>query len=79
MSVCIICEGYASIADYDAHEQQRKELFGKINRENFGNMQKRESNHKTDYKETSSSNAGIFFERLMQDDTSWLEEINKKL
>ena len=72
-------EKYTGIVNYKANEEQRKELFGKINRRNYENMKKNVAKLSTDDNITSSTNILKFIEKFEKDDDSWIDEINSEL
>lgn len=67
------------IDNYKATEEQRKELFSKIKRDNYAQMKKNVSKLPTDDNITSSTNILKFLKKFESDDESWIDEINKKL
>jgi len=72
-------EKFVGISNYKATEEQRKELFGRIKRENYEVMKQNISNLSTNDKEISSTNFLKFIQYFESEDESWIEEINKKL
>ena len=72
-------EQYIGIKNYKATDEQRKELFSKIKRDNYEKMKENLSSLSTDDNVVSSTNVLKFFEMFEKDETSWIDEINNKL
>ena len=72
-------EQYVGIKNYKATDEQRKELFSKIKRNNYEKMKEYVSSLSTDDNVVSSTNVLKFFEMFEKDETSWIDEINNKL
>lgn len=72
-------EKFVGISNYKATEEQRKELFGKIKRENYEVMKDNIAKLSTNDKEISSTNFLKFIQYFESEDESWIEEINRKL
>lgn len=72
-------ENLVGIQNYKATEEQRKEFFGKIKRENYEVMKENIAKLPTNDEETSSTNFLKFVKCFESEDESWIEEINKKL
>lgn len=72
-------EKYIGIKNYKATEAQRKELFSKIKRSNYKKMKENIKKLSTDDNVTSSTNILKFMEKFENDNTSWIDKINKKL
>jgi len=72
-------EKLTGITNYKATEEQRKELFGKIKRDNYEKMKENVKKLSTNDEETSSTNILKFIERFESDDESWIDKINNKL
>ena len=70
---------YVGIDNYKATEEQRKELFSKIKRNNYEKMKENVAKLSTDDNVTSSTNILKFIEKFESDDESWIEQINNKL
>ena len=70
---------YVGISNYKATQEQRKELFSKIKRNNYEKMKENVAKLSTDDNVTSSTNILKFFEKFESDDTSWIEKINNRL
>ena len=70
---------YIGIKNYKATDEQRKELFSKIKRDNYEKMKENVSRLSTDDNVVSSTNVLKFFEMFEKDETSWIDEINNKL
>lgn len=64
------------IENYDAHDDQRKELFDKINRRNYETMKKNLRDISTDDMVKPSTNFLKLIEYLESEDDSWIKEIN---
>lgn len=67
------------IQNYNATEEQRKELFNKIKRDNYDTMKENVRKLSTNDEDTSSTNILKFIERFENDNDSWIDEINNKL
>lgn len=72
-------EELTGIKNYDATEEQRKELFSKIKRDNYEAMKENVKKLSTNDEDISSTNILKFIEMFESDDDSWIDEINKKL
>ena len=72
-------ERYIGIKNYKATDEQRKELFSKIKRNNYEKMKEHVANLSTDDNVVSSTNVLKFFEMFERDETSWIDEINNIL
>lgn len=74
-----IIEELTGIKKYDATYEQRKELIGKINRRNYSTMKENLKEISTDDSKKPATNILKFLDRLENDDTDWITEINNKL
>lgn len=72
-------EKYIGIENYNATEEQRKELFSKIKRSNYEIMKKNISRLSTNDDEVSSTNILKFINYFENDDDSWISDITEKL
>lgn len=72
-------EKLRGITNYKATDEQRKELFGKIRRDNYEKMKENVKKLSTNDEETSSTNILKFIEMFESDDESWIDKINNKL
>lgn len=72
-------EKLTGITNYKATDEQRKELFGKIRRDNYEKMKENVKKLSTNDEETSSTNILKFIGRFESDDESWIDKINEKL
>lgn len=70
---------YIGIENYKATEEQRKELFRKIKRDNYQIMKDNVSKLSTNDEDLSSTNILKFIENFESDDDKWIDEINNKL
>lgn len=70
---------YIGIENYKATEEQRKELFGKIKRDNYQIMKDNVSKLSTNDEDVSSTNILKFVVNFESDDDKWIDEINNKL
>lgn len=70
---------YVGIEGYDARNDQRKELFSKIKRDNYETMKENVAKLKEDDNIVASTNILKFFENFESDNESWIDEINNKL
>ena len=69
-------EELTGIVNYKANEEQRKELFSKINRRNYNTMKENISELSKNDEDISSTNILEFIEKFENEDDSWIEEIN---
>ncbi len=72
-------ERYVGIKNYKATDEQRKELFRKIKRDNYEKMKENVGKLSVDDNITSSTNILKFLKRFEDENTIWIDEINKKL
>ena len=72
-------EELTGISNDKASSEQRKELFGKINRANYEVMKENINELSTSDKDTSSTNFLKFITYFESDDISWIDNINDKL
>ena len=67
------------VGGYKGKAEQRRELFSRITRENYQEMQKRIKNLPSDDAVEGSTNVGKFIEYFSMDDSRWIQMINKTL
>lgn len=67
------------IDNYDAKEEQIKELMSKINYTNYKSMKENIKDLSDDYHIVPSSNILKFLLNFENDDTSWIDDINEQL
>jgi len=67
------------IKNYQAHQDQLKEICKKIFLRNWECMIKRLRLLSTNPDDIPSSNMSMLFERLCSDDVSWIDEVNKSI
>ena len=67
------------IKKYNATDKQRKELFNKINRKNYLSMKENLKEIPTDDSKKTATNILKFLDKLENDETGWIVEINNKL
>lgn len=72
-------EELIGIQNYKATEEQRKELFSKIKRDNYDTMKENVRKLSTNDEDTSSTNILKFIERFESDNDSWIDKINSRL
>jgi hypothetical protein len=72
-------EKYTGIQNYKATQEQRKELFLKIKRDNYEIMKKNLESLSIDDKVVSSTNILYFFEKFESDEENFIDKINNKL
>ena len=72
-------EKLVGISNYKATEEQRKDFFSKIRRENYEMMKENIAKLSTNDEEISSTNFLKFIQYFENEDESWIEEINKQL
>ena len=72
-------EKYIGIKNYKATNEQRKELFGKIKRNNYEKMKENVAKLTTNDQEISSTNILKFVERFESEDDTWIDELNNRL
>ncbi len=70
---------YVGIDNYKATDEQRKELFGKIKRNNYEKMKENVAKLSTNDEDVSSTNILKFIEKFENNDDCWIDEINRKL
>ena len=68
-----------NVENYDAKEEQIKEIISLINTRNYYEMKERISKLSTNYYVVPSTNFLLFLNRFENDDTSWIDEINKQI
>jgi hypothetical protein len=71
-----LIQALTGVENYKGREDQRKELFSKITRENYEEMKRRISKLPQDDNIIGSSNFGVFLERFSSEDDSWIHQIN---
>lgn len=64
------------VENYKGRSDQRHELFSKITKENYMDMQERIKRLPSDDTVKCSSNFGDFMDKFTSDDTGWIKEIN---
>ena len=74
-----IIERITGVCGYKAREDQRREIFSKIDKENYEEMKERVTKLPDDDTIVGSTNFDRFLEAFSQDNTTWIDEINKKL
>ena len=67
------------IKNYDAKEDQIKELIDKITYTNYQTMKDNLKDISSNYKDIPSTNILLFLNRFESDDVSWVDEINKEM
>lgn len=72
-------EQLTGVINYKATEEQRKELFSKIKRDNYETMKENVSKLSTNDEDTSSTNILKFIEKFENDNDRWIDEINNRL
>ncbi len=72
-------EELIGIQNYKATEEQRKELFSKIKRDNYNTMKENVSKLSINDEDISSTNILKFIDRFENDNDNWIDEINNKL
>ena len=72
-----IIKGLTGIENYDAKDNQIKELISKINYTNYKIMKENIKEISEDYRIIPSTNFLKFINRFESDDTTWIDEINK--
>ena len=72
-----IVEELTGISNYDAKDDQIKEMISKITYTNYKKMKERIKNISNDYHIVPSTNILSFLNNFENDDTSWIDEINK--
>lgn len=74
-----IIERLAEVKNYDAHEEQIRELCSKIFQRTYPDMRCRvEAIHNPD-NVSGSTNFIVFLERFEQEETEWIDEIKSHL
>ena len=74
-----IIESLTGVTKYKGREDQRKELFSKITKENYKEMKDRLQNFIKDDTVIGSSNFYDFLEYFTEDSDSWISKINEKI
>ena len=69
-------EKLTGIKNYKATDEQRKELFSKIKRDNYETMKENVKKLSTIDKDLSSTNILKVIQKFESDDDSWIDEIN---
>ena len=72
-------EKYTGIKNYDAKEEQVKELMNKINRKNYEAIKNNISKISINDNDKPSTNILYFLEKLENDNIEWIDEINNQL
>ncbi len=72
-------EELIGIQNYKATEEQRKELFSKIKRDNYNTMKENVSKLSINDEDISSTNILKFIDRFENENDNWIDEINNKL
>ena len=70
-------EAYTGIQDYSAKESQRIQLFSNITKDSYRIMMTGAKQLGMDAALINSTNLHVFFTKLEQSDTNWIDEINK--
>ena len=74
-----IIKELTGIENYDAKDNQIKELISKINYTNYKIMKGNIKNISEDYRIIPSTNFLKFINRFESDDTTWIDEINRMI
>lgn len=74
-----IIQELTGIKKYKGKAEQRRELFSGITKENYLDMKERIERLSDDDTIKGSSNFGRFLKYFSSEDSSWIDEINKKL
>lgn len=75
----VIIQELTGIKKYKGKAEQRRELFSGITKENYLDMKERIERLSDDDTIKGSSNFGRFLKYFSSEDSSWIDEINKKL
>lgn len=67
------------VENYDAHQDQLREICENIYYRSWGDMIKRLEQLSTNPNDVPSSNMKLLFTRLCSDDISWIDEVNKSI
>ena len=70
---------YTGVENYKGRADQIEQVMKHVTKENYADMRQRISNLESDDSVTGSSNFGKFIELFEAGDSSWIEEINKKI
>lgn len=70
---------YTGVENYKGRADQIQEVMEHVTEENYGDMRQRVRNLDSDDSVTGSSNFGKFIKLFEDSDSSWIEEINKKI
>lgn len=74
-----IIEQFTGVKDYDAHDDQIKEICSKIFRRTYSEMKRRVEAINCSDTVSCSTNFSIFLDRFEQDDRRWVSAINQYL
>lgn len=74
-----LVERLTGIENYQAKENQRKELFEKMTPDNYRQMKERARHLSEDFQQVPSSNFVRFLSWFESDDASWIDHINSVL
>ena len=72
-------EKWTGVKDYDAHEDQIKEICSKIFRRSYEGMKQRVAAINFPDTTSCSTNFSVFLERFESEDTKWISTIQKYL
>jgi hypothetical protein len=74
-----IVKALTGICNYDAKEEQIKEMINLIHYDSLSDFKRRLGKISTDMKDVPSTNFLLFLNRFEGDDTSWVDEIKASL
>lgn len=74
-----VIEKWTGVKNYDAHEDQIREICQKIFQSSYQDMRNRVAMINKPDIESSSSNFIVFLQRFENEDNEWIEKINKYL
>lgn len=70
---------FTGISDYDAHDEQVKELCGKIYQRTYRDMKERVAKINFPYETPCSTNFIVYLDRFENDNADWIDEISREL
>lgn len=74
-----IVEKITGIKDYDARQEQIRDIVNQIHFSSLSSFKKRLQNTSSNPSDIPSTNLLLFLERFEGDDSSWIDEINRLL
>ena len=72
-----VIEQYTGVSDYDAHDDQIKNICKQIYKRTYPDMKRRMETINLPDRISGSTNFFLFLERFENDNTNWISEINR--